>query len=587
MRRSMSSFWLGVRETWVLAKPYFVSEERWFACGLLAAIVALNLLMVFFNVIITYWNRDFFNAVQAYDAKTCVRLLFYPYVPMPGDFPMTGFVEIIGVYVVVAVYAFYLNQMLQIRWRQWITRHFVQNWLADRAYYNISLNPVQTIGIDNPDQRISDDLRDFTANTLSIGLDFISNLITLFSFVFVLYAVSGPITIFGVTIPGYMLWVAVVYSIVGTIFTHLIGRKLIRLSFFQQKVEADFRYSLVRVRENPEAIALYGGEQDEELTLKERFQAIRTNWWSIMRRTKLLNFFTVSFNQIANIFPLVVALPMFLSHRINLGGLTQIQNVFGQVQGALSWFVGAYPNLVGLRATVARLHGFQEAVTAARLASKCGPALKQEGAALHFDHLTLSLPDGRKLVNDASLTLPPGEPIILTGPSGAGKSTLFRAIAGIWPFGSGHIVRPVGSALFLPQRPYFPLGTLKRTVAYPMLESEFSDEEVCTALTAVELAPLGARLHQIETWSQVLSGGEQQRLAIARALLVKPDWLFLDEATSALDAPLATKIHGVMAKHLPHTTIVAITHRDIETPASRRLTLTPNALENAVLGAVK
>jgi len=583
MRRSMTSFWIGLREAWGLAKPYFWSEEKWGARGLLAAIIALNLIMVAFNVLFTYWNRDFFDAVQAYDGTTCVHLLYYPFVKIPGAMPMVGLVEIVVIYIVIAVYAFYLNQMLQIRWRQWITRHFVDNWLADRAYYNISLSPLQTIGIDNPDQRISDDLRNFTTSTLSIGLDFISNLVTLFSFVFVLYAISGPITVFGVTIPGYMLWVAIIYSIIGTIFTHLIGRKLIRLNFNQQKVEADFRYNLIRVRENPEAIALYGGEADEFINLREKFLAIRTNWWSIMRRTKMLNFFTIGFSTIAGYFPLVVALPMFLSHRINLGGLTQIQNVFGQVQGALSWFVGAYQDLVGLRATVARLHGFQEAVVAARMASKAGPTLITEGAALHFDHVTLSLPDGRKLLDDASLTLPPGQPIILTGPSGAGKSTLFRAIAGIWPFGTGAITRPEGSALFLPQRPYFPIGTLKRTVVYPALESAFADDDVRDALSAVELGLLAPRLHEVETWAQVLSGGEQQRLAIARALLAKPDWLFLDEATSALDATLAARIHDVLAKFLPNTTVVAITHREIETPSSRKLTLTPNALEPGAL----
>jgi putative ATP-binding cassette transporter len=437
------------------------------------------------------------------------------------------------------------------------------------------------MGVDNPDQRIADDLKEFTSNTLSIGLDFISNLVTLFSFVFVLYAMSGPITVFGIRIPGYMLWVAFIYSIFGTIVTHLIGRKLIRLAFNQQKVEADFRYNLIRVRENPEAIALYGGEVDETVNLRERFLAIRTNWWSIMRRTKLLNFFTIGFGTTAAYFPLVVALPMYLSHRISLGSLQQIQQVFSQVQGALSWFVGAYQDLVGLRATVARLHGFKEAVAVARLASKAGPSLVSDGAALHFDHVTLSLPDGRKLLNDACLTLPPGEPIILTGPSGAGKSTLFRAIAGIWPFGTGEITRPKGSALFLPQRPYFPLGTLKRTVVYPALEESFSDDDVRTALDAVELGALGRRLHEVETWSQILSGGEQQRLAIARALLAKPDWLFLDEATSALDAVLAARIHGVLGKYLPNTTVVAITHREIETPSSRKLTLTPNALAQA------
>jgi putative ATP-binding cassette transporter len=579
MRRSMTSFFTGLAEAWRLAKPYFAGEEKWFANGLLIAIIALNLLMVFFNVILTYWNRDFFDAIQNMDSHSAIQLLFF-YKITPGEIPMPGFIEIIAVYVVVAVYAFYLNQMLQIRWRQWITRHFMENWLADKAFYNISLNPSHTIGMDNPDQRISEDLRDFTANTLSIGLDFISNLVTLLSFIFILYAISGSITLLGITIPGYMLWVALLYSVVGTVLTHLIGRKLIPLSFAQQKVEADFRYNLIRVRENPEAIALYSGEADEFISLQERFQAIRANWWKIMRRTKALNFFTISFNQVAGIFPLIVALPRYFSGAIKLGGLTQIQNVFGQVQGALSWFVGAYSTLVTYRATVSRLHGFQEAVTAARAASLSGPTLTHEGTALTFSNLTLSLPDGRKLVDNASLTLPPGLPVILTGPSGAGKSTLFRAIAGIWPFGTGTITRPTGSALFLPQRPYFPLGSLKRAVTYPALETDFSDETVNTALTTVELAHLTPRLHETESWSQILSGGEQQRLALARALITKPNWLFLDEATSALDSPLATRLHKILATNLPTTTIIAITHRDLDSTTPRRLSLTPTTLEN-------
>jgi putative ATP-binding cassette transporter len=582
MRRSMTSFLIGLREAWGLARPYFWSEERWAARGLLAAIIVLNLLMVGMNLILNFWNNDFYNAIQNMDSHTAVQLLFV-YAKTPGSiFPMPGFVEIVTVYIVIAVYAFYLNQMLQIRWRQWITRDFINNWLADRAYYNISLSPAQTAGIDNPDQRIADDLRDFTANTLSIGLDFISNLVTLFSFVFVLYAISGAITLLGIKIPGYMLWVAFIYSAFGTFFTHMIGRKLIPLNFFQQKVEADFRYNLVRVRENPEAIALYSGEADEVISLRERFLAIRTNWWSIMRRTKALNFFTIGFNQIANIFPLIVALPRYFSGAIKLGGLLQISNAFGQVQGALSWFVGAYSSLVAYRATVARLHGFQEAVIAARIAAKAGPQLDVEGASLTLNNLTLSLPDGRILVNNATLSLPPGEPIILTGPSGAGKSTLFRAIAGIWPFGQGSVTRPEGSVLFLPQKPYFPLGTLKRAVVYPALEADVSDEAVSQALLAVDLPLLVARLHETETWSQILSGGEQQRLAIARALIAKPDWLFLDEATSALDSALAARIHAILAKHLINTTVVAITHRDIETPNSRRLTLTPGAIGAAM-----
>ncbi len=579
MRRSMTNFFTGLREGWSIARPYFSSDERYVAIGLLATIIVLNLLMVAFNVVLTYWNRDFFNAIQAYDVKSVIRLI-YLYNRAPGSsFPMPGFVEIVGIYILIAVYAFYLNQMLQIRWRQWLTGHFVKNWLTDRAYYHISLNQgAANSVVDNPDQRIADDLNAFTNSSLSLGLDFISNVVTLFSFVFVLYAISGSVKLFGVTIHGYMLYVAILYSAFGTLLTHMIGRKLVPLTFNQQRVEANFRYGLIRVRENPEAVALYGGERDEQITLTERFQAVRDNFWAIMRRTKALNFFTIGFNQVANIFPLLVALPRYFSHQIALGGLSQIPMVFGQVQGAFSWFVTSYQGLVGWRATVSRLHGFQEAVAAARLAAANGPRLGQPGAALKFDQLTLSLPDGRRLLDNASLSLPPGQPVVLTGPSGIGKSTLFRAIAGIWPFGDGVITPPTGTALFLPQRPYFPLGSLKRSVVYPAQEQDFSDDTVRAALDAVELSGLNGRLEDTDNWGQILSGGEQQRLALARALLIKPDWLFLDEASSALDAPLAARIQAVLAAKLPNTTIVSITHRDMAGPTERHLALGGGAL---------
>jgi putative ATP-binding cassette transporter len=582
MRRSMTNFITGFAEAWSLAKPYFGSEERWRAYSLLGAVIGLNLLLVALNVVLTYWNRDFFNAIQVYDEPTVLHLLYYFLVPIKGSsLPMPGFAQLVVVYILIAVYAFYLNQMLQIRWRQWLTTHYVENWLSDRAYYNISLSQSRSAVIDNPDQRISEDLRDLTTNSLALGMDFITNVVTLLSFVFVLYAISGSIKLFGITIPGYMLWVAVLYSIVGTFFTQIIGRKLVPLSFNQQRLEADFRYSLVRVRENPEAIALYRGEADEQITLNERFQALRDNFWAIMRRTKLLNFFTIGFTQIANIFPLVVILPRYFAKAIGLGGLSQIPMVFGQVQGALSWFVTSYPELVTWRATVSRLYGFREAVSAARIASAAGPQRGTPGAALTLENLTLTLPDGRCLLDHASLTLPPGEPIILTGPSGAGKSTLFRAIAGIWPFGHGSVTPPTGTILFLPQKPYFPLGSLKRTVTYPAIEQNVADDAVRTALTDAGLESLIPRLLDTDNWSLILSGGEQQRLAIARALITKPDWLFLDEATSALDAPSVTKIQATLKTKLPATTIVSISHHATIAPTHRHLTLSGGALVDA------
>ena len=574
MRRSMTSFLTGLREGWGLVKPYFSSEERWAAIGLLVAVIGLNLVLTELNVAFTYWQRDFYNALQNKQFSAFLGLLFSVKIDPEFPYVILGYGEYLVVFIVVAVYALYFNQMLQIRWRQWLTRDFSERWLADRAYYNISLAKSGTVGIDNPDQRISQDLADFTASTLGLGLDLISNLVTLVSFVTVLYFISGSIKILGVTIPGYMLWLAIIYSVAGTWITHKIGRKLIRLNFNQQKVEADFRYSLIRVRDNPEAIALSGGERDELITLRERFAHVRENWWAIMRRTKLLGFFTNGFSTLSSIFPIAAASPRYFAGLIQLGDLIQIGTVFGQVQGPLSWIVSSYTDLVTLRATISRLHGFKEAVAAARLASAAGPQIRHDGDALNFDNLTLSLPDGRKLLDNASLSLPPGQPILLTGPSGTGKSTLFRAIAGIWPFGEGHVIRPHGTALFLPQRPYFPLGSLKRAIAYPALETDYTDETITEALAAVSLEHLIPRMNETDNWGQILSGGEQQRLALTRALVTKPDWLFLDEATSALDIPLTNKIHATLKQHLPNTTVVSISHRDTAAPGDRHRRLT-------------
>jgi putative ATP-binding cassette transporter len=578
----LGSFAAGLREGWGLVKPYFSSEERWAALGLLALVIGLNLVLTELNVAFTYWQRDFYNALQNKQLSEFMGLLLsvktkpvFPYLEL-------GYGPYLVVFVSVAVYSLYFNQMLQIRWRQWLTRDFTERWLADRAFYNISLAKSGTAGLDNPDQRIADDLSQFTASSLNLGLDFISNVITLISFVTVLFVISGPLKVFGITIPGYMLWLAIIYSVVGTWITNRIGRKLIRLNFLQQKVEADFRFNLVRVRENPEAIALMGGEGVELISLRERFANVRENWWAIMRRTKMLGFFTNTFSQLAAVFPLAAAAPRYFAGAIQLGDLIQIGTVFGQVQGPLSWFVTVYSDLVSLRAVVARLHGFKEAVGAARAASAAGPQTTIAGSALVFDNLTLSLPDGRKLVENAHLTLPPGEMVILTGASGTGKSTLFRAIAGIWPHGSGQVSRPQGSAMFLPQRPYFPLGTLKRAVTYPAPESSATDAAIAEALTDVGLDHLIPRLADTENWGQLLSGGEQQRLALTRALIAKPDWLFLDEATAALDTPLATQIHATLTQRLPNTTIVSITHRDAVTPEQRHV-----ALAGGVLAEVK
>jgi putative ATP-binding cassette transporter len=550
-----------LRDAWRLARPYYVSEQKWSAWGLLLVVVALNLLIVGMGVVFSFWNRALFNSLQDKDWEAFVQLLFLYRHTEFGFMP--GFCEFAALYVVVGVYRVYLTQWLEIRWRSWMTTRFLDEWLADRAYYRISLTTDRAaIGTDNPDQRIAEDLRDFVANTLSLGLDLLSNVVSLFSYLGILWSLSGALTVFGINVPGYMVWVALIYSVIGTYLTHLVGRALVPLRFRQQRVEADFRYALVRLRENMEGVALYNGEAEEKAGLGHRFTQVIGNWWAIMRRTKLLNSLVVGYTQVAIIFPLVVAAPRYFSGALQLGGLMQTADAFGQVQGSMSWFLNSYAVLAQWRAIVERLTTFHRAIVLARaaagegLTTTAGPA---DAIALH--DVTIELPNGAKLLQDADLTFARGTSVVVSGSSGSGKSTLFRAIAGIWPFGSGQVQRPAERVLFLPQRAYIPLGSLRHVVCYPSPATAHGKDEIIQALADVGLPELADHLDADENWAQRLSGGEQQRLALARALLAKPDWLFLDEATASLDPEAETHLYRTLKQHLPGTTLVSIAHR--------------------------
>jgi putative ATP-binding cassette transporter len=557
--RSLGPF---LRDAWLLAKPYYNSEEKWSARGLLAAIIALNLSLVALDVVLNFWNGAFYDTLQNKDWKSFLSLLFWFRNDADGFMP--GFCGIAAIYILVAVYRTYLNQWLQIRWRRWMTRQFLDEWLADRAYYRISLtaDPDGT-GTDNPDQRIAEDLRDYVGNTLALGIDLLSNVVSLLSFVTILWRLSGSITILGLSIPGYMLWVALIYALVGSWFTHLVGRPLAALNFKQQRFEANFRFSLVRLRENVEGVALYGGESEERGALTERFGWVVMNWWAIMQRTKLLNALISGYQQVAVVFPIIVAAPRYFSGQIALGGLTRTASAFGQVQGSMSWFVTAYSTLATWRATVERLATFHRAIVSARAEPGRGVTVVPSGGQdLVLHDVSLRLPKGAELMSHQSLRLTRGQKVLVRGRSGAGKSTLFRAIAGIWPFGGGQVERPAGRWLFLPQRPYIPLGTLRHAVTYPAADSEFDDASVQAALEAAGLGHLGERLDEVADWPLRLSGGEQQRLAFARALLLQPDWLFLDEATASLDREAEEQLYQALTTLLPNTTVVSIAHHD-------------------------
>ncbi len=565
-----------LRDAWRLASPYYRSEERWTARLMLASIIVMNFALVGMTVVLNYWNGAFFDSLQNKNWDVFINLLLFWRAPSAESGFMPGFVPIVLVYIPIAIYRTWLTQWLQIRWRRWMTDRYLGEWLSDRAYYTIGLNqaannggdanpgadPGATTATDNPDQRIAEDLRAFTVDTLDLGISLLRTIVSLFSFAGILWSLSGAITLFGLHVPGYLLWVAILYAILGTALTHYVGRPLARIEFQKQKLEANFRFSLVRVRENAEGIALYAGERSERLGLLDRFAGIVGNWHQYMNRTKLLNALIAGYEQVAGIFPFVVASPRYFAGEIMLGGLTRIAGAFARVQDALSWFVTAYSQLAVWRATVERLTSFEHAVSTAHALAGQGVRVREgEADGIALQDVTLSLPDGRALIEHADLDVPAGRSTVVSGRSGAGKSTLFRAIAGIWPFGGGDVERPPGTMLFLPQRPYIPLGTLRQAITYPADPATVDDNAVRGALDDAGLGSVAGELDAEQPWAQRLSGGEQQRLAIARALLQRPDWLFLDEATASLDPEAEGELYAMLRQRLPNTTILSIAHR--------------------------
>jgi putative ATP-binding cassette transporter len=534
---------------WALTRPYWVSEKRGTGLVLLATVVGLALTGVWLEVQFNSWNREFYNTFESKDQAEFFRQL--------GSFTLLAVV-----YIVNGVYRQYFQQMLMIEWRTWMTERTLADWMKDRAYYRLQLLDK---GTDNPDQRIADDLNIFVDLTLTLALGLLSAVVTLVSFVGILWAISGAASVFGIEVPGYMVWVALVYAVAGTWLTHLIGRPLIRIGFDQQRYEANFRFSLVRLRENAEGVALYRGEAGELATFGARFADVIAIWWTKMLKQKQLGWFQSFYGQVAIIFPFVVASPRFFSGAMPLGGIFQIASAFGQVQGALSWFINAYASFANWKATVDRLTGFTEALERARAEADRLDGDRAEGAPgmLALEGLQLSLPQGEPLLGATTLAIKQGESVLLTGPSGSGKSTLFRALAGIWPYWKGKISLPGGaSLLFLPQRPYLPIGTLKHAACYPAPAAQVPQDEVREALKAVGLAHLAADLERDENWAQLLSGGEQQRLAIARALINRPDWLFMDEPTAALPDDAQAALYRLLKEKLPATTLVSIGHRE-------------------------
>jgi putative ATP-binding cassette transporter len=548
---------------WRLARPYFFSEDRWAGRVLLGTVIAIELSVVAINVMLNQWNNRFYNALQERNWDAFVYELGF-------------FCVLAAIYIVLAVYQLYLNQWLQIRWRRWMTRYYLDHWLAGANHYRMQL-----LGdaADNPDQRIAEDINMFIDRTLAISVGLLSAIVTLVSFVVILWTLSAaaPLHLFGAsfTIPGYLVWAALLYAAVGTTLTHLIGWPLVSLNFRQQRFEADFRFNLVRVRENSEQIALLGGETAERERLLDRFGYVVGNFLLIMQRTKKLTFLTAGYTQISIVFPFIVISPAYFAGAVQLGGLMQTASAFTSVQSALSFFVNAYRSLAEWRAVVARLDGFNIAAERARAAATAPQAIAvstREGRdRVEIDDLLVRLPQGTPLVAADDIAIAAGERVLLTGPSGSGKSTLFRAIAGTWPFGGGTVRVPKGAKLMaLPQRPYFPIGTLTAAVTYPDEPGTFGAEALSEVITAVGLPALAGRMTEEAHWNRMLSLGEQQRLGIARAILQVPDYLFLDEATASLDEPAEAALYRLLNARLRRTTIVSIGHRSTLAAFHRR-----------------
>ena len=536
---------------WGLTKAYWQSSERWWARGILSVVVALNLIQVYLLVLFNKWNNDFYTTLQEYNYEAFGPLIVY-------------FTGIAFLYIIIAVYGIYLRQMLEIRWRTWMTNSYLDRWMGCQTYYRLQL--LDNGGVDNPDQRISDDIGSFVNLFLALALGFIRQLTTLGAFVFILWDLSGvleiPLGDTVLSVPGYMVFVTLTYSVVGTWFAHKVGRKLITLNYDQQRYEADFRFSMVRARENSESIAFYGGERPERVGFQNRFAMVVQNFWGLMKRTKLLNFYVNSYGQLATIVPIFMVAPRYFAGEIQLGGLVQTLTAFGRVQDSLSYFLDAYTSIAQFAAVIRRLGGFTKHMELVEEQESQFKVLDQQEKSLVIKDVQVSLPNGVQLLENLNLTIEPGMSVLVSGASGCGKSTLLRVLAGIWPYGQGSITKgDQVQVMFLPQRPYLPLGSLRQAIYYPQVVPEEDTTDLPALMKRMGIEKLIPQLDVVDDWSRILSLGEQQRLAFIRILLFKPQVVFLDESTSAMDEVRERESYEILKEMLPEMAVVSVGHR--------------------------
>lgn len=525
-----------------LAWPYFNPRRSWKPLAVLALLVLLTLVSVRMNVLFSFWYNGAYTAMQKLDAPA-----FW--------FMMAVFGVLATLHVARALFTAYVREGFQIHWRAALSEMLMDRWLAKRNYYRSQFLPEQ---VDNPDQRIQQDVSQFVQSTLSLSLGTLDAIVSLIEFTLILWGLSGVLGLFGYEVPRAMVFLVYLYVAVATVFAVWIGRPLIRLNFLNERFNADFRYALIRLREYGESIAFYGGELVERHTLLARFANVIRNMWDVLYRSLKLQGFNLGVSQLAVVFPMIIQAPRLFSKEIQLGDLMQTAQAFGQVQDSLSFFRNAYDEFATYRAVLVRLTGFVDVIEQ----SEALPAVAQlsDGPRVAVRGLSVRSPAQQPLLSGLDLALEPGDALLIRGPSGAGKTTLLRAMAGLWPFAEGEVIRPQGAqALFLSQRPYLPLGSLRAALYYPAPAEP--GEAAAEVLRRCQLGHLSARLDDEDDWSRILSLGEQQRLAIGRALIARPAAIFLDESSSAMDEGLEHAMYSLLREALPQTILVSVGHR--------------------------
>lgn len=538
---------------WQLTKCYWQSKERFSAYLLLTVVIIFTLAMIGITVAMSHWLNSFYDALQNYDKRSIADLIFV-------------FIFIAALYMIIAVYRYYMQQVLGLRWRRWLTAQFLSHWLDQRNYYYLEC--FDRDHTDNPDQRIQEDIASLVSLSLGLLLEFIRSVVTVISFTYILWRLSGVLTLhlgpYTLAIPGYLVWVSLVYTFIGTFITFKIGRPLVGLTYLQQRREADFRYAAVDLRNHAEHVALYQGEKRQQHLFTRLFKAVLDNWYEIILRQKLLLWFTAGFNQLAVLLPLLVVLPNYLAKFFKLGGLMQAINAFGQVQDAMSFFVNSYTTIAEWRAVNRRLLGFVNHMGEIKYEAEAGNRFvfkTHQKQMISLREVTIRTPDNQMvLLKHINQDLQHGCHYWIKGASGIGKSTLVRALAGIWPYGEGEIILPQQKIIYLPQKLYMPLGTLRDTLQYPG-DQDFPQQQLVQLMNDCGLSQYVDKLDEEAPWASLMSPGEQQRVAFMRVFLQKPDWVFLDETTAALDLAREEALYQLLKKHLPSCSIISIGHR--------------------------